>query len=233
MFTFQLRLISVLSFLVLSMSAAPASATVYSFTIDSGGLDDGHACLSSTGVGLCASSALFAVDATYAITGGFDYDDIGAGSIDLDITLTSGKLTGIHDGVELIEFIDTNYTATWTTAFFLGGTQLMGSGTASGTVDGDYEQFDSGLLSVVGPDVVFQSAGFTGFSCLFPTGLSGNAQCGFTVGGNRDFTENVGVTGSGDPFDFRHTFNFTVPEPSTAGLLAMGLVVVAARRRRL
>ena len=105
-------------------------------------------------------------------------------------------------------------------------------------MDGHYEQFNAGLSSVVGPDVVSQSAEFSAFSCLFAGGLGGSAQCGFTVGASRDFTELVGTTGSGnpvvlgDPFDFRHTFNFTVPKPSTAGLLALGLAVIAARRRR-
>jgi len=229
MVAIQFRLKLSLAFAAITLFAGAASATVFSFGVTNGGLDAGHACLSSAGTGACSAEALFGVNGLYAITGGFDYDDVG-GTIVLDVTLSSGKMDGSHDGVSEIEFIDTKYTATWTSVFF-NGVQLFGLGGATGSVVGDYEQFDSVPTSVVGPDPVSETSIFDPFQCQFAGGLSGVALCGFTVGGSRDFTLPVGTTGSGDSFDFRHTFNFTVPEPSTALLLASGLLALAAPRR--
>jgi len=235
MFSIQHRLSWLLTFALVMLIAGTTSATVFSFGVSSGGLDDGHACLSSAGTGACAVEALFEVDGLYAITGGFDYDDV-AGTIDLAVTLSSGKMVGSHDGVFEIEFIETEYKAIWTTVFFLGGSQLLGADAPVGSVagvDAEYEQFDSVPTSVVGPDPVSETAFFSSLSCLFVGGLSGVAECGFTGGGPRDvdpFDLPVGTTGGGDSFDFRHTFNFTVPEPSTALLLASGLLILAGRR---
>jgi len=51
------------------------------------------------------------------------------------------------------------------------------------------------------------------------------------VGFFDDFVLPIGVTGGGTDYEFNHTFNVVVPEPSTAALLGFGILALALRRR--
>jgi hypothetical protein len=207
-----------------SQSSRPAAAlgvaTVYD--IVSGGLDDGNACLSSTGAGGCSASSLFGVPSTFGVTGTIAVD---GGSVDVDITLPTGSMTGGHNGVAEVVFENTRYSVTGMAAMQLGN-QLLGLGTTGGSAVGTYTQLNGASVPVAGPTGFGEATDFSAFSCLF-SGSSGN--CGFTIGANRGFDLAVG----GDSLDFRHTFNVgvreatsPVPEPNAALAFVLGLVIV-------
>jgi hypothetical protein len=211
--------------------AGAAAATTFTYSVVGGGLDDGHACLSSAGAGACASEAKFEIGPTdsFPITGSFSYDDV-AGTIDIDITLATGSMGGSYDGVDSVEFTTVHYVVNDMPVLLATATQIFGQ-VKAGEVTGTYAQLN-GVSTVVGPDAFGAiPTDFTAFSC---SGLDGVGLCGLTVGASRDFDLNVGTTGSGDPLDFVHTFNFNVviPEPATGSLLALGLATLAFVRRR-
>jgi hypothetical protein len=213
--------------------AGPSAATTFTYLVYGGqlGLDDGHACLSTETSGQCAAQAKFAIGPSdsFPITGSFSYDD-ATNTIDIDITLAVGSMPGSYDGVTSVEFTTVHYVVNDMPVLLAAGNSLYG-GAASGDVSGSYAQ-KNGATTVVGPDAFGPiAADFTSFSC---SNLNAVGQCGLIVGASRDFNLNVGTTGSGDPFDFVHTFNFNVviPEPATGSLLALGLVTLAFARRR-
>lgn len=212
--------------------AGGASAATFTYSVLGNlGLDDGHACLSSTAAGLCGTSgAVFEVDGAYALSGTVVYDDVAA-TFDIDITLASGSFDAVgggHDGVDEVVFTSLNYVVDDMPVSFILGSTIFGAPT-TGTVSGSYEQFSAGGSVVASTAFGPTAVEFTGFSC---SNLDAIGLCGFFAGANRDFDLDVGTTGSGDSFDFVHTLNFNtvIPEPGTGSLLALGLVALARRR---
>lgn len=207
--------------LALCLSAGTASAVT---TLVLGALDDGHACLASAGAGSCATESVFDVAGSFAIGGTLVVDEV-AGTVDVDILLTSGSLVGSLSGVSRVVFTNTRYVVNdW--AFVQGGNALFGLGPAAGSAVGTYTELDAGGALVGGPTAFGEATQYTALLCLF-SGSTG--QCGFTVGALRDFDLPV----AGESLDFRETFNFgvtsaAVPEPSSALVFALVLV-----RRRL
>jgi hypothetical protein len=68
---------------------------------------------------------------------------------------------------------------------------------------------------------------FSGLNCLL---VSGEGQCGLTVGGfaaSADFSLDVDAV----DHDVVQVFNVIVPEPGTFALVALGLLGLATRRR--
>ncbi len=213
------------------MASGSAFATTFTYTVVGGGLDVGHACLSSTGAGLCAPSSTFTVGATYPVSGTVVYDDT-AGTIDIDLTLATATMSGSHDGVTDIVFTTTHYVVDDMAVAVAFPGSLYGAN-ATGTVDGSYEQFSGGGSVVANTAFGPISTEYNGISC---SGLAGVGLCGLTVGGlgDRDFALDVGTTGSGDSTDFVHTldFNIVIPEPGTGLLFGLGLIALAGARRR-
>jgi hypothetical protein len=209
--------------------AGPASALTTTYNIVSGGLDDGHACLSSAGAGTCATSSVFSVEDSFAATGTIIFDD-ATNLVDIDITLTTSTMVGSLNGVTEVVFTTTQYVVDdWATFSF--GNQILGLGIQAGSAVGTYTQLDATDTVVGGPTPFVDSTQFSALSCI----ISGtNGQCGFTVGALRDLSLPV----SGQPVDFRQTFNVGVsagtpiPEPSAALVFALGMVVVGRRAAR-
>ena len=86
---FRLFLVSLFSAVLLSGSAS-ALTTTY-FVLNNGlGLDQGHACLSSAGSGLCATEQKFSIDSTFAVGGSFTFDDV-LNTVDIDLTTASPR----------------------------------------------------------------------------------------------------------------------------------------------
>ncbi len=209
----------------LSVGGAHA-ATIYN--ISGGGLDDGHACLSSASAGACAAEALFSVNDTFSVTGTITIDSVN-NLADINITLTSGSFVGDHNGVAEVVFTDTTFVVTDYNIMSFGN-NVFGLGTSASISVGTFTQFDAGAAVVGGPTGFGEAATASAFSCSI-NGTGGI--CGFTIGSSRDFDLPVG----GDSLDFVSTFNVSVavspvPEPSAALVFAIGLLVVTPIVRR-
>ena len=228
--SFRLFLVSFFSAVLLSGSASALTTTYYVLN-NSIGLDQGHACLSSAGAGSCATEQKFGIGSTFPISGSITFDD-DLETIDIDITLATATMTGSHDGISEVVFTNVNYVLNGLSVFVNAGA-VFGISQTVGSITGDYEQTD-GVSTLVGPSSIApMSSLFSAFLCSDLS--SPTSVCGFTVGfPNRDFNLDVGTTGSGDAFDFVHTFNFivAVPEPGTASLLVLGLLTLGMLRPR-
>lgn len=221
------RIVSVLAFGLLLGAGSAQAGTVYS--IVSGGLTDGGACLSSS-TGSCSANSLFGVSNVFAVTGYITVNS-STNTMDIDITLGSAVMTGPPGlgAAASIGFDNVNYkTSGWNSFSF--GNDLFGLGASSGLVSGgSYDSRDAANNIIFGPTGISETSDFTALSCTF----SGNmGVCGFTVGAVRDFSLVEGS--SGELLDFRHTFNFSVqviPEPQALVLFIIGFALVGSQIR--
>jgi len=195
------------------------------------GLDVGGACLSDPLSPCQAIEEDFDVvpapatgDISFAFQGGSNW----LVDIDIDVaTLTLEDTGGAFDGVDKIVFSNLTFDVTDWAAIAFGGS-IAGVST-TGSVSGTYEQF-LGAVSVAGP-TAFGPVDVTFSSLNCDDSLTG--QCGFTVGFTpTELLLDVGTTEGGSEHEFIFTFNVTVPEPSTATLLGLGLVGLGSLRRR-
>ena len=197
----------------------------------------GYACESTAAT--CSDNANFGIVPTAPASGTINYSGGGAGTVDIDITVSSATMSGAFDGVGQLIFGPEvsplsgplRYQVSGWNAFVDGTGTIQGLGAATGTVRGSYEQRDaSGTVVVVPATNFLASVQFTGFVCP----ASGQGLCSFTVGALRDFQLAVGQTGGGTSHDVVHVFDVVVPEPSTAGLMLLGLagLTFAGRPRR-
>jgi hypothetical protein len=209
---------------VFLFSASTASAAT--MTVIGLGLDFGGACLSTAPA--CSAAWEFPVVPTAAVTGTFDYTFGAPGSMDIELDVADFSITGGPgpDGVEEIVFTDLHISITgWLTLEV--GSDIQGLGFGSATLTGFYEELDGVGGNVDGPTAINSVIDASALTC--PVSLVG--QCGFLMTA-RDLVISVGDSNAVD-YDVQLGINVLVtPEPSTALLVAFGLLAVPALRNR-
>jgi len=226
----MLRLASIHLALRLLLGLGGAGAA-HALAIGGPGLDVGGACVSDVSSPCQAFEEDFDVTPAPA-TGDISFTFLGGNSWEVDIDIDVLSLTledtgGAFDGVDRIVFSNLTFDVTDWAAISAGG--FIAGVSTTGTVSGSYEQF-LGAVSVAGP-TAFGPVDVTFSSLNCAASLTG--QCGFTVGFTpTELLLDVGTTNGGTEHEFLFTFNVTVPEPSTATLLGLGLVALGGLRRR-
>ena len=196
------------------------------------GVDVGRTCLPSAPS--CSAAPEFTLGANVTTTGAFDYTPLGggAGTMDITLSLADFSMAGTGpDGVEEIVFSGIQISVPgWSTFDPLDDlSSIFGLGTGTATITGSYTQLDGSSGVVVGATAINQVVDATSLNCLLsPAGVG---QCGVSFGSSRDFQISVG-SANAETQDVQLTGNFLlVPEPSTALLVGLGLVVTGMRRR--
>lgn len=216
----------ILFMLVGLLLCAPSSALA--LTINGNGLTDtsaNYAC----DVDPCLANKLLTLESPVLDATGTIEINEGAGTADINITLTTFTFVGDVGGiVDEVIFTNVNYMAT--VDITITGDEINQVGIASGSVSGFYQQLFGGI-EVVANQFFSDTPLFQNFNCLV---TAGTGQCASIVGLGApsvlaDFQLNVG----GTDLEVVNTFNLiVVPEPSTGALLATALTFLGAATRR-
>ena len=213
---------------LLAAMALLVSASSQAFTIGNGGLDQGWACVDGSAA-TCFDRRDFGFGTLIGpATGTITETGVGLVTVDITLNVASALMpaeagpngTFGFAGVENILFTNVTYSVTGLLASDIGGGVLTGINTAVGTISGTYELLDGSLASVSGPTAFSDTAVFGALSCVSGT------LCGFQVGAIGDFELDV----NGTLHDFTHTFNVSIPEPTTAAMVMLGLLGIVRSR---
>jgi len=211
----------------LALLGSPGVASALTMNAVGLGLDVGNVCPDAASS--CSAEAAFTLTPTVPVTGSFVYTPSGGGlgSLSLELDVADFSMTGSGpDGVVELVFSNVHLSvASWST--FEVGSDIQGLGAANLTLSGDYEQLDGGAATVAGPSSLGQVVQATNLSCP----LDGSGQCGLSLVA-RDFQISVGSANAAT-YDVTWTFNIqvAVPEPSSAALIALGLVAAVGLGR--
>lgn len=211
-------------------AALPGSALT--LTPTGGGLTStlaNYACASATSPALCPVSKTFDLFAAGTATGSITIDtSLNQATISLTVpSFSYDDVSGAVGGVDEIAFSNVFYSAVVAVADNGLGFYNQSGGAVNGSVSGSYEQKLAGA-TVIAAAAFSETASFANLVCP----VSGIGQCGLTVGNAAAGLYDLDV-GSGPALTkFVNTFNINViPEPATGALLALGIALVAVRRR--
>jgi hypothetical protein len=196
---------------LLAFSAAPVSALTINSS--SSGLHVADGCSTAS----CFLSGIYMLSGAPPVSGSFD---IVGTTLTFSIDLAAATLIGSDGTVSAVDFSNVNYSGSVTVGnegsnmFSILDQNATVSGTLTPVGDGSATAFNIFPVNVVG-------------NCTGTPGTS--LGCGLQFGAGAGFEIDV----NGNPRFFRHTVDiFSVPEPSAALLLGLGLSGLAASRRR-
>ncbi len=188
-----------------------------------------YACASATSPGLCAIQKTFDYFTPGTASGTITVDtNTNLATVALSIASFSfDDVSAPVGGVDEILFTNVFYSVTVPVIDNGSGFYNQTGGAVLGTVTGTYEQKLGGATAIAAA-AFSESVSYSNLVC--PTG--GIGQCGLTAGNGAAGLYDLNV-GSGPALTkFVNTLNVNViPEPATGILLALGLAIVAARRR--
>jgi len=204
---------------------APSAATALTLTISGNGLTDTSANFACD-IGPCTSNKVLTLENPVLATGTIDVNE-GAGTADIDITLSTFTFVGSVAGVDEVVFTNVNYLATVDVSIV--GDEIQQVGASEGSVAGNYEQLLLGG-TVVADQAFATTPTFLNLDCLVP---GGTGQCGLRVGLGIPSIPDFPLDVNGTVLEVVNTFNLiVVPEPSTGALLATALTFLTVARRR-
>ena len=222
------------------LMAAPLGASGITFSVSSGGMDDGQLC--DGGGAQCSDGGTrerFDSAGLAAATGSVDLDlanELISITLEVPISIFD-DVGGPHGGVSRVVFTNTTYTITNVPIDIIGSQVVLDAGITAtdrdGQVFGNYVQLDA-TNSVVVADQFFNTVARiqSAFLCQLSAGNTA-ILCGMVFGPGQTGLPNLGNGSIADP-KFRHQFDFSgsVPEPALTVLVGLGALALLGASRR-
>lgn len=196
-------------------------------------MDDGIGCLATEASCDALDPSFLSLAADAPATGSITFSSLspGAATVDISVSVASSTFTG-SGSVDQVNFTNVTYTAsnvpvTVSPVFLtLVNVTQNTSPAVTGTVAGTVEAFQ-GATSLGSSPFSLTVVDLNSLNCLADSSAL-TATCGFTFG---DGGFRLSLGGAGDHV-FEHTFNVSVPAPSTSALLGVGGALMLLSRRR-
>ena len=203
------------------LGSAPMASAL---TVSGGGINSVSTNFACTTTSPCLSNKTFGLQNPGLASGTIN---VSGSTATISLSVPSFSMSGPpgFGGIDEIDFTNVAYNAVINVT--VSGSTITGGGQL-GTVAGTYEQKNLGS-SIVGPTAFNESASFLALNCSVPGGVG---VCALQVGTGASAQFDLDINGAGLN-RFVNTFNLTVvPEPASLALVASGLLVLAAIRRR-